>query len=118
MDLSRRWELELPVTLSASVVERLWLSPLCGEIVAMLEPELTRGERRLLLRLGSEGVDALSWARIVLARLLGGRASRAGWRVAWRQFWPHPVVVERATPRQWSWPRRRLHHLGASLGRR
>jgi len=116
--ITRRWSLQLPVALSAAVVERLWSGDVSREILAALTPDLQRGEERLLRQLSADGIDAVSWSRIVWARLMAGRPSRAGWRTVWRRIWAHPGEVERVTPGEWSWARRRWHHLGMSVGRR
>lgn len=118
IEAARRWSLELPISMSAAVVEQLWSSEYCGEIRRALGPDLRRPERRLLRRLSTGGIDAVAWWRIVLARLTAGRPSRAGWMTVWRRVWAHPGSVERATPAEWSWPRRRLHHLARSVGLR
>ena len=51
----------------------------------------------------------------VLARLLSGRASRAGWRSLPRRIWAHPGIVEQTTPAHWIWPARRIAHLMRTL---
>jgi hypothetical protein len=118
VDVSRRWALELPVCLSAEVAARLWPESGHERIVEGLEPSLRPMERRLLAGLREGGLDAVSLARIVLARLLAGRPSRAGWRSVSRRVWAHPGVVELETSPEHSWSRRRWTHVGRSLGRR
>jgi hypothetical protein len=113
-ELTRRWSLELPVALSADVARRLWPDPSHDELLALLRPRLGRWERWVLDRLDEAGADAVAWSSVALARLLAGRPSRAGWRSVWRRLWPHPAKVEEATPSDWSWLRRRSHHLWSS----
>lgn len=108
---ARRWALELPVCLSASVSQRLWPSPVHAAVVRDLEPSLRPLERRILRRLDRHGPDGVALSRVVLARLLAGRETRSGWRSVWRRVWPHPGVVEKETPDGWWWPRRRAAHL-------
>ncbi len=104
---ARNGALGLPVCLSSAVAARLWPQSGHGRILDALAPELLRREATVLEDLESVGFDGLSTARIVLARLLSGRPSRAGLRSVWRRLWPHPGIVERETPAEWSWVRRR-----------
>ena len=113
--VSLRWELELPVALSAFVADRLWPSRVHETVLDGLQPHLKRRESEILSRLAGVGPDGVPWSRIALARLLSGRPSRAGWRSVWRRLWAHPGAVEKATPEEWSWPRRRLRHLRDTL---
>ena len=115
IDCARRWSLELPVCLSAQVAARVWPGSVHGEIARALEPTLRPIERRQLRRLREEGLDAMTVSRVVLARLLAGRSSRAGWRSVWRRVWAHPGVVELETSDDLSWSRRRWDHLRRSL---
>jgi hypothetical protein len=112
---AREASLELPTCLSAAVAERIWPSGgISGghrRIRDGLATGLSARERSVLKALDSGGFNSVSTARVVLARLLSGRPSRGGWRPVWRRFWPHPGIVERETPDDWWWPRRRLSYL-------
>ena len=115
---ARRWSVELPVCLSAEVAARLWPGSVHEQVVRALEPALRWIEGRELGRLRQGGLDAVTLSRVVLARLLAGRSSRAGWRSVWRRVWAHPGVVELETSDELSWPRRRWQHLRRSVGGR
>ena len=117
VERARRWSLQLPVCLSACVAARLWPGGGHETVADRLEERLTWVEKREVERLRQGGLDAVSLPRLVMARLLSGRPSRAGWRSVWRRAWAHPGVVELETPDQWSWPRRRFAHVSRSLRR-
>jgi hypothetical protein len=108
---ARETSLELPVCLSATVAEKIWPGGGHRHIRDELATGLSARERRVLQALESGGFNSVSTARIALARLLSGRPSRGGWRPVWRRFWPHPGIVERETPDDWWWLRRRLSYL-------
>ncbi len=61
-------------------------------------------------------MESLTLNRMYLARLLSGRPSRMGWRAPWRQVWPHPGTVERATPASWPGWGRRCYLMLQNLG--
>lgn len=106
--LAERWDLQLPAYLAAARAAELWGSEPNRAIAEHLLDGLRLPER---LALGREpGLPA-----IVLARLLAGRASRAGWRSLPRQFWAHPGVVEQETRPDRSWPARRALHVLRAL---
>jgi len=116
VDLARRFDLQLPVALAAAHCRALWPRPAAGAIAGPLLADLRPPERWLATRLARRGADALRLGQLVMARLLAGRRSRSGWRVIRRQLWAHPGVVAQETPAGWSWPRRRLAHVGRQLG--
>jgi hypothetical protein len=107
---AREASLELPVCLSATVAEKIWPGG-HGRIRDELATGLSAREQRVLKALESAGFNSVSTAQVALARLLSGRPSRGGWRPVWRRFWPHPGIVERETPDDWWWLRRRLSYL-------
>lgn len=104
-------ELELPVALSAARVAVLWGTPEATRLADALAPALRRPECALVRWAGRRTPDELSIERLALARLLAGRASRSGLLPVVRRIWAHPGIVERLTPEEWSWPRRRLVHV-------
>lgn len=114
---ARRWSLQLPVSLSAEVAAALWPDAGHQAISGALEPELRLAERRVLADLRTATLDDVPLSRVVLARLLAGRESRAGWRSVWRRIWSHPGVVEANTSPEWSWARRRATDVWRSLFR-
>lgn len=102
------WDLQAQVAMAAALSFEFWQGPVCGEIVQRLKPLLRRSEQRLFEGWQDDGAHLdLRWRSLALARLLAGRRSRAGWRVAWRRLWPHAGLAERATPEDWPWWRRR-----------
>ena len=105
---ARDWDVQLPVALSARVSAALWGNDACREIERRLVPELALAERVVARWAGRRGLMALDLPRLQMARLLARRRSRQGWLGAWRRFWAHPGIVERATPDAWPWPLRRL----------
>lgn len=107
---ARHWGAELLLVAAARAVGR-WCAP------GMLLPgaNLTlRATERLALR--GPRADDLGYGRLALARLLAARPSRMGWLGVWRRLWPHPGLVERATPSGWRWPRRRLEAIRRGIG--
>ena len=110
--LAEEWDLQLPAGLSAAQVARLWPSAPNRAIADRL-----LGGLRPLERLAARRGEAVGLRSIVLARLLSGRASRAGWRSLPRQVWAHPGIVEQETRAGQSWPARRLAHVMRALRR-
>lgn len=112
--LATAWDLQLPAGLAAAEAARLWSSEpnrgIAGRLLAGLRPLERRAARR-----AEHGADGLALEWIVLARLLSGRASRAGWRSLGRRVWAHPGVVEQETERGRSWPARRISHVLKAL---
>ena len=104
--LAERWDLQLPAGLAAARAADLWGSEPNRRIADRLLARLRPPERWAALR-----GEAASLQAIVLARLLSGRASRAGWRSLPRQVWAHPGVVEQETLPDRPWAARRITHL-------
>lgn len=99
---TRRFGLDLPVALASAAAAELFACGECAAIAADLRSGLRWPERRLPW-------DAdIPAPRMFLARLLAGRPSRHGWRLLWRRLWPHPGIVETATPAGSAWAARRL----------
>ncbi len=101
------WDLQLPVMLAAEVSAALWQGEGCRTIHRRLAGELRPPERWLAAR-ARRRLNALSLARLQTARLLAGRRSRQRLKGPMRRIWPHPGIVERATPDSWPWLARRL----------
>lgn len=101
------WDLQLPVMLAAEVSAALWHREGCRTIHRQLAGELRAPERWLAAR-ARQRLTALSLASLQTARLLAGRRSRQRFKGPWRRIWPHPGIVERATPEHWPWLARRL----------
>jgi len=116
VDAAREWDLALPVALAAEISADLWRRDGCRAIASRLAASLRPVERRVASRARRRGLTGLTLARLQAARLLSGRRSRQGWLTVWRRVWAHPGVVERSTPAEWPWIRRRLVSLGRSLG--
>lgn len=110
--LAEEWDLQLPAGLAAEQVARLWSSAPNRAIADRL-----LGDLRPLERLAARRGEAVGLRTIVLARLLSGRASRAGWRSLPRQVWAHPGIVEMQTAADRSWPARRIAHVMRALRR-
>lgn len=110
------WDLQLPAGLAAAQAAQLWGSEPNRQIADRLLAGL-RPLERWVVRRGARRGEAASLQAIVLARLLSGRGSRAGWRSLPRQLWAHPGVVEQETPEDRSWPMRRLAHVLRALRR-
>ncbi|HWM90802.1 MAG TPA: nucleotidyltransferase family protein [Thermoanaerobaculia bacterium] len=110
--LAETWDLQLPAGLAAAQAAELWGSEPNRQIADRLLARL-----RPLERLAAQQGEAASLKAIVLARLLSGRRSRAGWRSLPRQIWAHPGVVEQETPSGRSWPARRFQHVMRALRR-
>jgi hypothetical protein len=104
--LAEEWDLQLPAGLAAAQTAALWPSPpnqaIADRLLAGLRP---------LERLAARRGEAVGLKSIVLARLLSGRASRAGWRSLPRRIWAHPGIVEQETRAGRSWPARRMEHV-------
>lgn len=111
VDAARRWGLALPVALAAEISAGLWRRGGCREIARRLAADLRPLERRTASRARRRGLTDLTLARLQAARLLSGRRSRQGWLAVWRRVWAHPGIVERSTPDEWPWIRRRLAFL-------
>jgi len=107
--------LTLPLALAALLGARLFEHPPSEAVLEEARQTLRPPERLVLRR--AERADPLSipLASILLARLLSGRPSRAGWRPVWRRVWAHPATVERETSSHMPWPARRLRHLAGRL---
>ncbi len=101
------WDLQLPVTLAAEVSAVLWGRPCCRAIQRRLAAGLRLPERLLAAR-ARRRLTALSLAGLQTARLISGRRSRQRLKGPLRRVWPHPGIVERATPEGWPWLARRL----------
>ena len=110
--LAEAWDLQLPAGLAAAQTASLWPSPPNRAIADRL-----LGGLRPLERLAARRGEAVGLKSIVLARLLSGRASRAGWRSLPRRIWAHPGIVEQTTPAHWIWPARRIAHVMRTLRR-
>ncbi len=110
--LAEDWDLQLPAGLAAAQVAALWPSTPNRTIADRL-----LGGLRPLEHLAVRRGEAVGLRAIVLARLLSGRASRAGWRSLPRQVWAHPGIVEQETQAGQSWPARRLAHVLRALRR-
>lgn len=106
-ELTRAWGVALPLTAALAASRQYF--PVDLELEAGLRPL-----ERWALR--AQPATELPLARLALARLLSGRSSRMGWKAIWRRVWVHPGLVERSTPPEWSWPRRRLRTLGLVPG--
>lgn len=102
-ELTRAWGVALPLTAAVAATRQYF--PVDLELEAGLRPL-----ERWALR--SQPAANLPLARLAAARLLSGRPSRMGWKAVWRRIWVHPGLVERSTPAEWSWPRRRLASFG------
>ncbi len=102
-------DLELPVALAAEVSLALWRRDACGEVARGLGARLRGAEQFFARRLRRRALAAAPLWTIVAARLLARRRSRHGLaKTVGRRLWPHPGTVERLTPNEWPWVRRRL----------
>ncbi len=110
------WQVQLPLALAALMANALWPGGAHEAIATRVLPTLRAPERAVVARLVTNGPDAISTPRVVLARLLAGRSSRGGWRVVPRRIWAHAGVVYQETSSEWAWPRRRLTHVLRRLG--
>ncbi|MEM8961602.1 MAG: nucleotidyltransferase family protein, partial [Acidobacteriota bacterium] len=112
LELCERFDLSFPVGLACRVSATLWpRNETLITLASRLEESYAWSERRVLAHADRSGIERTPLGSIVLARLLAGRDSRAGWRSVWRRLWPHPAIVARATPNTWTWPRRRAASL-------
>lgn len=92
---ARRWGLSLQVCLAALYAAHLWTNPAMRNVGLALQSDLHLPERLLLRRARSRGIDAASLGELYVARLLSGRETRHGWKVAVRQLIPHPALRAR-----------------------
>lgn len=105
---SRRWGLQLPVVLAAEVSTALWNQAACQRIARCLSEDLRLAERWVAAWARSRHLIRCSLWPIQAARLFSGRPSRQGFKTVWRRLWAHPGLVERSTPEEWWWIRRRF----------
>ncbi len=110
--------LALPVVMATLAAHTLWPRDRLHSLAVTLGGQLRGPERFVAARAARGGLDTISTAAVVLARLLSGRPSRAGWRTIPRRVWAHPGVVASETPASWPWHRRRKHHVLQQLGLR
>lgn len=113
--LALDWDLQLPAALAAEYAAGLWPSDPHRRIADRLTDTLRPAERLTARRALEGGVESAPLESVVLARLLSGRESRAGWRSLLRRIWAHPGIVEMETPAGRSWPARRLSHVLKAL---
>jgi hypothetical protein len=92
---ARRWGLSLQVCLAALYAAHLWRNPAMRDLGLALQSDLHLPERLLLRRALARGIDAASLGQLYVARLLSGRETRHGWKVAIRRLWPHPALSAR-----------------------
>lgn len=92
--LAQRWEVQLPVALSAWQAARLWGDSPCAEIARQLLACLRAPEVLAASHLDRRGENATPLGALVLARLLAGRPSRLGWRSVGQVLWPAPETVD------------------------
>ena len=92
---ARRWGLSLQVCLAALYAAHLWQNPAMQHLAESLQADLHLPERVLLRAASARGIDAASLGQLYVARLLSGRETRHGWKVAFRRLWPHPAVRAR-----------------------
>lgn len=109
--LAQKWDLQLPVALAASVAAGLWDDGKCQRIADTLSKRLRFPERLAIWWSSQRGIDAVSRKALVLARLFSFRSRRGTLRGPWRMIWSHPGLVERDTPDQWPWFKRRTFHV-------
>lgn len=88
---ARRWGVSLQVCLAALYVARLWQNPDVQRLASALESDLRFPERVLFRAAVARGIDAASIGQLWVARLLSGRQTRHGWKVAFRRLRPHPA---------------------------
>jgi len=110
IEQARTWGLELFVGPCAAIAAGLWGHETNHRVAGLLE-ELRAPEAVALRLVRHLGPDRVPLGALILARLLAGRPSRAGWRSVYRQVWAHPGVVAMSTPGSWGWPARRLTHV-------
>jgi hypothetical protein len=118
LDRAHRFGLALPLTLATSAARSLWPEDPFQTLEIALNEHLRAPERMVRRRATQLGLDAIPTASVVLARLLSGRPSRAGWRTIPRRVWCHPGVVASETPTDWPWLRRRGTHVLQQIGLR
>jgi len=107
--------LHLYVGLAAAAADSLWEGRYNREVARLLD-SLSRPERVAMTLLRRTNLEWVRPGLLLLACQLGGRHSRLGWRSLTRAVWAHPAVVERMTPAEWKWSRRRAWHVARSLG--
>ncbi len=105
-----RWGLQLPAGLAAAAAGACFGNSGLDALAARLLAGTRLPERAVLSRFLSHGEGAISIGAVFLGTLLAARPRRRGLRSILRQLWPHPHVVEQATPPHLPWPLRRLHH--------
>jgi len=113
---AQRLDVALPVALAATHAARAWPRATHHDIAAHLARSLRWPERMVFDHGARRHNQGTSTAAVVLARLLAGRSSRAGWRTLPRRVWSHPGVVAAETPGAWGWPKRRWIHVLRRLG--
>jgi hypothetical protein len=113
---AREHGLQFPVGLAAEYVGRLWDHELCLGLARTLLKDVRLPERVALGRVRRRGIESMTLGLLYVARLLARRPSRMGWKSVFRRVWPHPGIVEGATPPEYPWWRRRglatLRNLG------
>lgn len=92
---ARRWGLSLQVCLAGRYSARLWPNPAMQNLSRALHSDLRLPERLLYRFAVARGIDAASLGQLYVARLLSGRETRHGWKVALRRLWPHPALSAR-----------------------
>lgn len=113
-----RFGLALPVVMATLATHSLWPRDRLHSLAVALASQLRVPERFVAARAARRGLDTVSTASVVFARLLSGRPSRAGWRTIPRRVWCHPGVVASETPSSWPWHRRRRIHVLQQIGLR
>ncbi len=88
---ARRWGVSLQVCLATLYTTHLWQNPAMRHLAESLRSDLHLPERLLYSRAVSRGIDTASIGELWLARLLSGRQTRHGWKVAFRRLRPHPA---------------------------
>lgn len=92
---SRRWGLSLQVGLASTYVVRLWQNPAVQRLASVLQAALRPPEKLLLTASVARGIDVAPLGALYVARLLSGRETRHGWKVAFRRLRPHPALRPR-----------------------
>lgn len=109
--ITEDYGLHLPVLLSAAQVAALWREPLAAGLAARMASGLHAAERFAARRALGRAPNRVPIEWVAGARRVAGRPSRSGWKPLYRRLWAHPGIVERLTPEEWSWPRRRTVHV-------
>ena len=113
---AREHGFQFPVGLAAEYVGRLWDHELCLGLARTLLDDIRLPERVALGRVRRRGIEAMTLELLYVARLLGRRPSRMGWKSVFRRVWPHAGIVEDTTPEDRPWWRRRVLATLANLG--